>query len=238
MAWNKGKDKKIEAEELQKEEQGKEQTQNEKDKGINKKASGKEAADNSSMENKAEEARKANDTTTELQIVHNKEEQKDTEKKLIGQKAANQKSWKQSLLHRAAIAAGAILCLALIICIIVGVSQYNKRMTIIAPIGDITFLDKYQQDGEYYVTFQAAEYNRIPSEMNDKGINIKVEAEAYQLLVLNEKYDSASVVFEVPQGMAKKAGYSQEELNIQTLWTEEIISKYTELKTIIWSNEY
>lgn len=137
-----------------------------------------------------------------------------------------------------ASAAAAIAVIAIIVCIYSYRSWYNSKITMIIPIGEITFVDKYQEDERYYITFQAADYNRIPAQLNGKGICVQVEKEVYDILALDIKYNSANVVFEVPKGVARKVGYEEEKLNVQNLWTEDVLMNYTTLKSIVWSTNY
>ena len=132
------------------------------------------------------------------------------------------------------IIAGVIAVLAICICIYIYRVDYNKKLTVIVPIGDLTFIDKSREGEGYYVTFTAADYNRIPDSVNEKGARVRVDRETYDILVLKVEYDSADVVFEVPQGVARKAGYSAESTNYQSLWTQDILAKYTTIKTIVW----
>lgn len=137
-----------------------------------------------------------------------------------------------------ASAAAAIAVIAIIVCIYSYRSWYNSKITMIIPIGEITFVDKYQEDERYYITFQAADYNRVPTQLNGKGICVQVEKEVYDILALDIKYNSANVVFEVPKGVARKVGYEEEKLNVQNLWTEDVLMNYTTLKSIVWSTNY
>lgn len=134
----------------------------------------------------------------------------------------------------AAVTAVVVLALSIYIYTV----QYNKTITIIAPVGDITFQDKFKDGDRYFVVFQAADFNRIPEAVSSKGITMQVDGPTFDLLALNVEYGTANVVFEVPQGVARKAGYLAEEVNVQVLWTEEILSKYATMRTIIWSGDY
>lgn len=137
------------------------------------------------------------------------------------------------------IAFVAILIATAAILIAVGIyrADYSKVITVISTVGDVTFTDKSRDGDGCYVTLTAADYNRIPEEWQS-GIRIKIDSGLYDILVLNMEYDTANIVFEVPQGIARKAGFSQEEMNIKSLWTDEILSQYTSVRNIIWSTEY
>lgn len=137
-----------------------------------------------------------------------------------------------------AAAAVAVAVLAVLLCIYIYSLQYNRRLTVIAPVGDIVFVEKHRDEEDCFVTFQAAEYNRIPAEVNMQGITIQIEPEFYDILVLNAEYASANIVFEVPQGVARKAGYDEAQANIQNLWTEDILKKYTSVRSIVWAVGY
>lgn len=144
-------------------------------------------------------------------------------------------SLKKNMAVKFGIAAAVVAVIAIVVSIYIYRADYNKRITVIVPIGDLTFTEKTRDENHYYVTFQAADYNRIPAAVNEKGARVGVEKEIYDILALEVEYDSADVIFEVPQGVARKAGYSAESMNYQTLWTDDILQKYTTIKSIVWS---
>lgn len=133
------------------------------------------------------------------------------------------------------IAAAAVLVL-LLICI--WVISLNRKLTVIAPIGNITFIDKHRENDICYVTFEAADFNRIPKEMNEQGITVMVDQATYDLIALDVEYGSANVVFEVPKSAAGKAGYDESLMNIQNLWTDKILTDYATIRSIVWSVNY
>lgn len=158
----------------------------------------------------------------------------ESEKKEEPEQAVDKAKLKKNKTVKFGIIAGVIAVLAILICVYIYRADYYKKLTVIVPVGDLTFTDKSREDDSYYVTFTAADYNRIPSEVNEKGARVRVDRETYDILVLKVEYDSADVIFEVPQGVARKVGYSPESTNYQSLWTEDILAKYTTIKTIVW----
>lgn len=138
------------------------------------------------------------------------------------------------------IAFAAVLVAAAAILIAVGIyrADYSKVITVISTVGDVTFTDKSRDGDGCYVTLVAADYNRIPEAWQESGVRIKIDSGMYDVLVLDIEYDTANIVFEVPQGIARKAGFSQEDMNVQSLWTDEILQQYTSVRNIIWSMEY
>lgn len=138
------------------------------------------------------------------------------------------------------IAFAAVLVAAAAILIAVGIyrADYSKVITVISTVGDVTFTNKFRDEDGCYVTFVAADYNRIPEAWQESGVRIKIDSGMYDILVLDIEYDTANIVFEVPQGIARKAGFSQEDMNVQSLWTDEILQQYTSVRNIIWSTEY
>lgn len=142
---------------------------------------------------------------------------------------------KKSKAVKFGIIAAAVAVAAIVLCIYIYMVQYNQTITVIVPIGDVTFTEKNEEETEFYVTFHAADYNRIPAQVNEKGVKVHVDKETYDMLVLKVEYDSADVIFEVPQGVARKVGYSVDSMNYQTLWTENILARYTSIRSIVWS---
>lgn len=114
----------------------------------------------------------------------------------------------------------------------------GKKITVVTTVGNVTFTDKHREDGKCYVTFKAADYNVIPAELNQKGMTVLIEEDLYKALPLEVEYDSVNVVFEVPRFAYAKAGFSQKQANVQTLWTEEILSKYARIQSLVWSMKY
>lgn len=131
----------------------------------------------------------------------------------------------------AAIAAVAVFLLCAYIYSLVN----NRIMGVVAMVGDVTILDKYRDGEDNYVTFRAESYNMIPSDLNEKGITVRMERELYDAIAIDVKYGTANILFRVPYSVARKAGYEEEQANVQVLWTEDILNKYAWIKTVVWS---
>lgn len=142
----------------------------------------------------------------------------------------------RSIMIRTIVIAAAAVMVLLIIC--VWVISLNRKLTVIAPIGNITFIDKHRENDICYVTFEAADFNRIPKEINEQGITVMVDQATYDLIALDVEYGSANVVFEVPKSAAGKVGYDESLMNIQNLWTDKILTDYATIRSIVWSVNY
>jgi len=138
----------------------------------------------------------------------------------------------------------AIVILVVIAILLVAGSSFvytwmnNRTIDVVASIRDITFVDKQKSGDDYYVTFQAADYNLLPEGLNENGIMVKASADIYNAIVLDVGYGSANIVFQVPASVARKAGFQEEQANVQVLWTEDILGKYARIQSVVWSVNY
>ncbi|MDR2043901.1 MAG: hypothetical protein LBQ15_05950 [Clostridium sp.] len=111
----------------------------------------------------------------------------------------------------------------------------NRSLQVVVMVGDLTVTDKQKAEGEYFITFQAGAYNLVPPEMNSRGFVVRTTGEIYDMLVLDVPYEAASLVFRIPRSAARKAGYEEEQANVQALWQENILSNYATVKSVVWS---
>ncbi|MDL2302479.1 hypothetical protein LJC58_09005 [Lachnospiraceae bacterium OttesenSCG-928-D06] len=146
-------------------------------------------------------------------------------------------SFQKKMKKAASIAAVGIVFILLISAYLYSLVN-NKNITVVTTIGSITFTDKQKNGEECYVTFQAADYNLIPDSLNEKGITIKVDGDTYHALALDVDYAYANVVFQIPKSAANKAGYDESSANIQALWNKDILEKYAQIQSIVWSGSY
>lgn len=135
---------------------------------------------------------------------------------------------------RTAIAAIVVAAAAICACVLIFKGQGSRTMTAYLGIGDVTFIDKSRQEDGYYVTFQAAEYNCLPEELNKNGVTIRINQEIYDALALNVKYSAATISFTMPVRIASKAGYREADGNLNVLWQEGVLAEYGRVISLVW----
>lgn len=135
---------------------------------------------------------------------------------------------------RISIAAVAVAVVAICVCVLVFRGLGSRTTSAYVSLGDVTFIDKSRQGDEYFVTFQAAEYNCLPEELNENGVTIRINREIYDALALNVKYSAATVSFTVPVRIASRAGYREADGNLNALWREDILSEYGRVISLVW----
>lgn len=198
-----------------------------------KESSGTDKAEESEVQKT--NGQKTNDQKTKPDFGFRKQKKLSSDKKSIDKTESNGAITDKFPVRKILIIAAVVLAAILAVLIYVYSLSQKQIITVVTTIGNLTFTDKQKTDEDYTITFQAADYNFLPEEMNTKGITTHISSEIYDAIALDTEYRYANILFEVPRNVARKAGFDKEKANTQALWTPEILQKYSKIQTAVWT---